>query len=193
MGNRDHVFASDEFYHCYNRGVDKRTIFLDIQDYRYFIKSIVAYNSNLKLGKLRLHDNTENLTNIVEVLAYSLLPNHYHFLIQEKTENGISTFFKRVAVGYTLYFNQKYKRSGSLFQGVFKSKYIETDQDLRQVLGYVYFNNKVHNISDETQYRKYINSDNDIVRGFTSNNVDLSSLLEIAEIIREKRLDFKEY
>jgi hypothetical protein len=95
-----------------------------------------------------------------------------------------------VGTGYTLYFNKKNKRSGSLFQGAFKSKYIGTDQDLRQVIAYVTHNYQVHNITDKKLYRSELNKDLDIVRGFTSNNLEENNLKEIVAIIKELRLSY---
>lgn len=190
MGNRNHVFATDEFYHCYNRGVDKRTTFIDAQDFSYFLKSAEAYNSVETLGKLRLYENLPAREKIVDIVSYCLLPNHFHFVLQEKTEHGISNFMSRVGTGYTMYFNEKYERSGALFQGVFKSKHLESDQDLRQVISYVAYNNIVHHISDQTKYRSGLNQNSDIVRGFTSNNFDISKMQEIVQIIKEQRLSF---
>ncbi len=190
MSSRNHTFAVEEYYHCYNRGTEKRTIFLDKQDFAYFLESMKAYNSIEVLGKLRLHKNLMPEQEIVDVLSYCLLPNHFHIVLKEKVENGISNFMQRVGGGYTMYFNQKYERSGVLFQGVFKSKHIETDQDLRQVLAYVTHNNVIHNIIDPDLYRSKLNKNVEIVRGFTSNLENSANMLEIAEIIKLQRLSF---
>ena len=188
MGNRQQPFASGEYYHCYNRGTDKRTVFADAQDYAYFIKSILAYNTESVLGKIKRHDTQqpENDTPIT-ILAYSLLPNHYHLLIRNNVDDGMSKFMQRVSGGYTMYFNNKHKRSGALFQGTFKSKHVVSDQGLRQLLAYVYLNNKIHNITDKLKYRSYLKENETIVRGLTSTNLNME---EIVEIIKEQRMSF---
>lgn len=192
MARRNHEFAIDEYYHCYNRGTDKRVVFIDAQDFNYFIKSIQAYNSIEGLGKLRLYDSVSDNPNdqLVELVSYNLLPNHFHILMKERVELGISKFMQRLGIGYTLYFNKKYIRSGGLFQGAFKSKHIETDQDLRQVLAYVNYNYKIHNVTDENLYRTFLNDTADIVRDPNSNLSDSVNLLEVIEIIKLQRLAF---
>lgn len=193
MANRNHVFAIDEYYHCYNRGTDKRTVFEDTQDYEYFQKSLNAYNTTLVLGKLRLYDNEiQAESKLVEILSYCLLPNHYHIILRESVEHGISQFMQRVGVGYTMYFNEKNERSGGLFQGTFKSKHIESDQDLRQVISYVTYNHMIHNIKDPALFRSKLNKSSDIVRGLTSNNMLPSNMTEIVDIIKMHRLSFKD-
>jgi len=185
MARRDHTFALDEYYHCYNRGSDKRTIFHDADDYSYFIDSLIAYNSEVTLGKLRLHKTVVGGSKIVDLLTYSLLPNHFHLVLKEKTTGGISKYIRRVCLGYAMYYNQKYQHSGSLFQGTYKSKWIASDQNVRQVIGYVYFNNLVHNINDQNLFRSYIDHNHPLVRVLNSNK-----LKEIVQIIKEQRLSF---
>lgn len=188
MGNRKHTFAPGEYYHCYNRGTEKRKVFQDAQDYDYFLKSLTAYNSQTVLGKLRLHTKTDNLESPVTILSYCLLPNHYHLILKNNVDNGISKFMQRVSGGYTMYFNKKNERSGALFQGTFKSTYVSSDQDLRQLLAYVSLNYKIHNISNEQLYRCGINNKDTLVRGLTSNK-GVENMDEIIEIIKERRLN----
>lgn len=85
-----------------------------------------------------------------------------------------------------MYFNQKYDRSGSLFQGKFKATHINNDQSLRQVLAYVYYNNIVHDINDKTLYRSSLNTKDDLVRGLASNFGE-SAQREVVNIIKEMR------
>lgn len=190
MGNRNHdISAVGEYFHCYNRGTDKRTIFADQQDYVYFLKSLRNYNSERPLGKLRLYENKEVKQPLVSIVTYCLLPNHFHLLLRNEVEDGISQYLKRVSGGYTMYFNKKNDRTGSLFQGVFKSRSIHSDQDLRQLTAYVYMNNEVHNLKDKTLFRSSLNTNLDVVRGFTSNlESDMKNMAEIVAIIKESRL-----
>lgn len=140
----------DEFYHIYNRGVDKRDIFLDKEDYLRFYQSLYVFNVveptiNFNSAKAKLK-NITNQETLVEIVAYSLLPNHYHLLVKQCSENGISEFMRRLSTGYTSYFNQKNKRSGSLFQGRFKRVHVGTDSQYNYIFAYVNENHFVHNV-----------------------------------------------
>lgn len=186
MPRRKHVFATDEIYHCYNRGTDKRVIFNEVNDYAYFLKSMKAYNSLEAVGNLRLQPISMEEEQIVTLLSYCLLPNHFHMVLQEKTPGGISKFMQRLSIGYTMYFNKKNDRSGVLFQGPFKSKLIESDQDLRQVLAYVQFNFLVHGIENKKLYRTGVNTEHPLVRDPYS-----ESSKEIVEIIKSLRTAYE--
>ncbi|MFT5849845.1 MAG: hypothetical protein ACI9H6_000668, partial [Patiriisocius sp.] len=134
------------------------------------------------LGKLRLQQHGPHGEKIVELLAYSLLPNHFHLVLQENVENGISKFMQRLSISYTMFFNKTYKRSGVLFQGPFKSNWIKTDQNLRQVIAYVGHNQLVHTITDKKLYRSGFNLDHPLVRDpYSCQNY------EILEIIKNLR------
>ena len=191
MASRSFPFAPGEHYHCFNRGTDKRKIFEDQQDYVYFLKLLRHMNTSKVLGKLRLQESKDPVDPPVTILSYCLLPNHFHLLLLCNSDGGISKYLQRVSGGYTMYFNQKYKRSGSLFQGKFKSNYISTDQDLRQVLAYVHYNYLIHNISDKALYRNSLNRTDELVRGLSSNLKDGDGL-EIVKIIKQLRSSRKD-
>jgi putative transposase len=188
MSIRQFTFSLDEHYHCYNRGVDKRTIFEDRQDYTYFLKLLRHFNTSEVVGNLRLLENKKQTDPPVTILSYCLLPNHYHLILRcNKDQKGFSKYMQRVGGGYTMYFNQKYKRSGSLFQGVFKAKHIDSDKNLRQLLAYVHHNNIVHDLYDKTLYRNSINTNDSLVRGLASDLDFVKNQLEIVAIIKEMR------
>jgi len=140
----------DEWYHCYNRGVDKRRVFLNRSDYERFLlllftanASVPAHIFHLENKHLQtvLSDISLNRGNaIVEIGAYSLMPNHVHLVLKEIQEHGISLFMQKVFTGYTMYFNEKNERTGSLFAGTFKSKHIASDDYLKQLIPYVHLN-----------------------------------------------------
>lgn len=187
MSIRPVSFSRNEIFHCYNRGVDKRTIFEDQQDYIYFLKMLRHFNTSKVIGNLRQLENLEPIDPPVTILAYCLLPNHYHLVLRCSDDSGgLSKYMQRIGGGYTMYFNQKNERSGSLFQGVFKAKHIDTDQYLRQILAYVYHNNIVHDMYDKSLYRNSLNTKDDLVRGLASNFGD-DKMLEVVEIIKELR------
>ena len=155
MANREKI-AIGEYYHIYNRGVDKRQVVKDNEDADRFIKSLEFFNSKEPIISLRdvISDNdnkTKKSTDmLVQIICYCLNPNHYHLLLKEIKDGGISEFMKRVGGGYTWYFNNKHKRSGTLFQGRFKSVHIKSNEQLLHVNTYVNLNWMVHKISGET-------------------------------------------
>jgi len=138
-------FANKEIYHIYNRGVDKRKIFSNQKDLDRFFQSILAFNCVEPVGSL--HEQSFQKDKIkkplVQFVVYNLLPNHFHFILEQVTEGGISEFMKRLLGGYTWYFNKKNKRSGSLFQGTFKSKHVDSNEYLLHTSVYVNLNDKI--------------------------------------------------
>ena len=157
MANRKSLFAIGEHYHIYNRGVDKRITFTDEYDIRRFFQSMVEFNTVKPIGSLyensflQLGGETPKLgEKLVNIIAYCLNPNHFHLILEQLVEGGISEFMKRLGGGYTGYFNKKYTRSGSLFQGVFKDVHIDTNEYLLHVSSYVNLNDRVHQLGGET-------------------------------------------
>ena len=151
MANREKI-AVGEYYHIYNRGVDKRAIIQDTADADRFLISLKLFNTKMPVGSLReVKDETQKPEkSLVEIVCYVLHQNHFHLLLKEITEGGISECMKRISGGYTWYFNNKYKRSGSLFQGRFKSVHIETNEQLLHVSAYINLNDEAHRISGST-------------------------------------------
>ena len=152
MTTRKASFANGEFYHVYNRGVDKRTIFTDKYDVERFFRGLVEFNAVDPIGSLyensRQQRGGETATaseRLVNLVAYCLNPNHYHLILEQLVDGGISEFMKRIG-GYTWYFNNKYERSGSLFQGVFKDVHIDSNEYLLHVSAYVNLNDRVHKL-----------------------------------------------
>jgi len=142
-------FVSGEYYHIYNRGTDKRDIFTCLNDYNRFVTLLYLCNSTksvnieieLQKGRSFLEfmdmDRAEQL---VDIVAYCLMPNHFHLLIHERTDGGISIFMKKLSTAYSMYFNNKYNRTGSLFEGRFKAKHIDDDNYLKYLLSYIHLN-----------------------------------------------------
>ena len=157
MANRKTSLAVGEHYHIYNRGVDKRIIFIDRYDIRRFFQSMVEFNTIDPIGSLyensflQLGGETPKLgERLVNIIAYCLNPNHFHMILEQLVEGGISEFMKRLGGGYTGYFNQKHDRNGSLFQGVFKDVHIDSNEYLLHVSAYVNLNDRVHQLGGET-------------------------------------------
>jgi putative transposase len=142
-------FVSDTncLYHIYNRGVEKRDIFVEKGDYVRFIHDLFEFNNTVfpkrfirckNSIKGNSDDHKRNI--IVEILAYCLMPNHYHLLVRQVEDGGIIKFMQKVGTGYTMYFNSKYKRSGVLFQGKFKSALINNEGYFRYIPYYIHAN-----------------------------------------------------
>jgi len=140
-------FVTGLYYHIYNRGVEKREIFSNKWDYSRFMETLNFYRklplpmklSDFRRNKIRKKE-VVNQKNIIKTLCYCLMPNHFHLLIQQVEENGISTFLRKITDSYTKYFNTKHERIGPLFQGSFKAKFIENDEYLLQVSKYIHRN-----------------------------------------------------
>ena len=141
---------NQDFYHTLNRGVDKRQIFLDNQDYLRFIHNLYELNNEDRV-ETTFHSFKEdpNLTDIasrkqrkllVDVHAFCLMPNHYHLLLSPKKEGGVSKFMTKVNIGYAKYFNEKYQRVGALFQGRYKQITVTDETHLLHLPFYIHFN-----------------------------------------------------
>jgi putative transposase len=148
--------TNGEYYHIYNRGVDKRDIFLDEYDHLRFLQSLVEFNGLDPIGSIyenkfnrdkRLGGSTSKL---VDMVCYCLNPNHFHFLLRQMEDKGIEKFMHRLSTGYTKYFNQKNTRSGALFQGRYKAKHIDSNEYLFHVSVYVNYNDEVHSLGSST-------------------------------------------
>lgn len=150
--SRSIEFATDEYYHVYNRGTEKRDIFLQVRDYFKFLESLKIFNDSEPAWKT-IRGETSNRKPFVEVVAYCLNPNHYHLILKQKQGKGISEFMRKLGTGYTMYFNKKYDRSGVLFQGNFKAVHIDSNEYLLYVSAYVNCNSEVHGIMDAVKYR----------------------------------------
>ena len=137
-------FVTDQYYHVYNRGTDKRVIFNDATDYRRFVLAIKEFNTKdsvlLRTKKKDVETKSRQDSPLVEIVCWTLMPNHFHLLIKQLEDGGIAKFLQKLCVGYTMYFNKRYERSGNLFQGVTKSVIIDDDAQLLHVARYIHLN-----------------------------------------------------
>lgn len=144
-------FITNEIYHIYNRGVEKRNVFMDDKDYFRFIHNLFEFNdktpahnifyklSFLNSYEVRLRKNPTRKC-LVEILAFCLMPNHFHLMVRQKHSNGITEFMRKLGTGYTNYFNLKYKRVGSLFQGKFKAIHLNRQAHFLYLPFYIHLN-----------------------------------------------------
>lgn len=147
--NRKTEFASGNYFHIYNRGIEKRKIFLEYNDYQRFLILLYLcnnidpvdirdlFNKGLTFGEIF---SIERKNILVDIGAYCLMPNHIHLLLKAKNENGIPLFMQKLFTGYTMYFNKKNKRTGRLFESTFKSNLIDTDEYLKYLFAYIHLN-----------------------------------------------------
>lgn len=147
------IYVENGFYHVYNRGVDKREIFLDDLDYRVFLHLLKFYLSPQDISSQNQHPLTEvtgiipvrlhlfqTLPSELDLLVYCLMPNHFHLLLKQITINGITKLLRRITITYAMYFNKRYKRVGHLFQGIYKAALIDNDPYLLHLSRYIHLN-----------------------------------------------------
>lgn len=146
MATRNHNFAPGEFYHIYNRGTDKRIIFQETSDYTRFVDLLYLANTTVRINvrdTVSNHGsvwNYERVDTLVSIGAYCLMPNHFHILLTPQIDGGIGMFMNKLCTSYSMYFNKKYERTGSLFQGPYKSRHAATDQYLKYLYAYIHLN-----------------------------------------------------
>lgn len=165
-------FVNGEFYHLYNRGLEKKDIFTQSHDYSHFIKTFFYYQiqnpkpkfSIFRRSSLYLVDPSKK---IVDIICYCLMPNHFHLLVKQLKDGGVSEFMRRFTLSYIKYRNLKYKHQGPLFNGAFKAVRMETDEQLIHVSRYIHLNPLVSllvknlNLYPWSSYKTYIGLEED--------------------------------
>lgn len=131
--------ASESFYHVYARGHSRHRIFLDEQDYLFFLGLLERYLASEEI-KSRHRAVYPNFYNKVELTAYCLMPNHFHLLAYQYHPGALTAFMRSLMTSYSIYFNRKYKRSGSLFESRFRSSLVSDDSYLEHITRYIHLN-----------------------------------------------------
>ena len=140
--------------HVLSRGVDKRKIFLDEQDYFRFVHDLFEFNDQEWVNNIFYRFQRSKQSNdiashyiekkprklLVDILAFCLMPNHYHLLLTSRIDNGISKFMKKLNMGYAKYFNEKYEREGTLFEGRYKSIPVTREVHFIYIPYYIHLN-----------------------------------------------------
>jgi putative transposase len=136
-----------ELYHVLNRGVDKRDIFLDTADRMRFVSALELFNDTIPaenthriINGINVGPTRSNKEPLVQIHAWCLMKNHYHLLLSEVVEGGLTKFLMKLNVGHAKYFNERYQRSGTLFQGRTKKVRITTDAHFLYILHYIHLN-----------------------------------------------------
>ena len=154
MAQRKISFTYGQYYHIFNRGIDKKKIFLSKGDLHHFLDSLIIMNNeNVYADRHQQWRNQlkeklkTNCQPLVSIVAYALLPNHFHLIVTPVVEGGVSKFMQRLGTSHTKFFNEKYERSGSLFQGKFKAVELSQTVPPELMSVYVNFNYKFHQIN----------------------------------------------
>lgn len=148
------IYAQDGYYHIYNRGVEKRTIFEDEQDYKVFLGYLKEYlsppleKSNITKRNFTLQGRTfkgvpripKNYYQDIELVCYCMMPNHWHMLIKQLSEKPMSEFVRSLMTRYSMYFNKKNRRVGSLFQSKYKAVLVDSESYLLHLSRYIHLN-----------------------------------------------------
>ena len=170
MPYRQVPFVAGEYFHLVNRGNLKCAIFKDDKDRARFLFYLLYFQSTKSINNIGFHIKNFLQTNkfgisdqetkeiiskrLVKVIAFSLMPNHFHILVQSTIDNGVSTYMQKVLNGYTKYFNAKYQQSGHLFQGPFRAVHIKDNEQLLYTSAYIHLNpREIGQTEKETKYR----------------------------------------
>ena len=166
MSDRSFSFVPGSFFHVYNRGNSRQSIFLDSHDYRRFSTLLYISNSNesFKLHFIKKPYDVERGALLVSIGAYCLMPNHFHILLTPCVEGGVSLFMKKLTTAYSMYFNNRYERTGSLFEGRYKASIADNDVYLKYLYAYIHLNPlkliqpewKTNGVGDVHEAKKYL-------------------------------------
>lgn len=210
MPYRNQIFTNGEVYHVFNRSIAKQEIFQTKRDYARALRAIEFYRLEgtpcrfshferlSKEGRERFELKEKQLLIVgVEVLAYCLMPNHVHFLLKQKAENGISRFMREFQNSHSKYFNLKNTRTGSLFQAMFKAVRIEDDSQLMHVSRYIHLNPVTAFMIKPEQLEDYKWSSYPNYMGKNGENTvnieEILALFKDSETYKEFNLDFVDY
>lgn len=147
---RNKIFQSNSVYHIYNKGIDGRIVFQDEVDFVYFEKLLARYlgewrpvhNTRYKSEKpyLARRKQEMNLHGQVSLIAYCLMPNHFHLLVRQQDASGITKLIRRVLTNYVMYFNQRHSRRGMLFEGPYRAVMVEESDQILAVSRLIHLN-----------------------------------------------------
>ncbi|MCL5438754.1 MAG: transposase [Patescibacteria group bacterium] len=166
--NRKLVFRNAEIYHIFNRGIERKSIFSNKREFDRAQKLIKFYRhkdipirfSQLiqqpEEAKKNMLEKLYKSEKLVDILSYCLMPNHFHFILKQNVDKGITTFVANFTNAYTRYFNTKIQRAGPLFEGTFKAVYVESDEQLIHLSRYIHLNPVVSSIIKIEQLDSYL-------------------------------------
>ena len=141
MPARTVPLANGEYYHIINRGVARVPIFLNARDYQRFMKTFNYYMDGRVITRYSLSDKEFKFNpgnQIIDIVSFCLMPNHFHFLLKQNEDDGIRNFVRKTTNSYAKYFNIKRKRKGPLFEGTFKAERLPTDAQLKHIFASIH-------------------------------------------------------
>ncbi len=197
MAGRNLIFADGQYYHIFNRGIARQPVFFTKRDYERFILTFNYYryiNPPLKLSRflqtslvkrIKLMESLNNSSQLIDILCFVLMPNHFHYLLKQNIVNGISIFMSKTINSYTKYINTKQERVGDLFQGVFKAVHIESDEQLIHVSRYIHLNPVTSHLVSSAKISSYCwSSYRDYLKG-KSKSLQMDPVLSLFKSNRE--------
>ena len=159
MALRKVPLVSGEYYHILNRGVAKMQIFNSLRDYERFFRTMQYYKIDSDKPKFSAFSpntfNIDSTKRTVEITAYCFMPNHFHFLLKQVKDKGITEFMSKLCNSYAKYFNIKNERVGPLLQGDFKAIHIDDNEQLLQLARYIHLNPLVGFITKDLETYKW--------------------------------------
>ena len=156
------TYIENGYYHIYNRGVEKRLIFQDREDYTKFLYLLKVYLSppdelQKEYPLLKTHVVRNNLYGEIDLLAFCLMPNHFHLLVKQKSKQTIIKLAKQVIAAYSMHFNKRHERVGPLFQSRYKAALVDSDEYLLHLSRYIHLNPIARGVSlDEFEWSSYL-------------------------------------
>jgi putative transposase len=152
------VDASDAYYHLYLRGANKQPIFGEQDDYDYFLKLLSRYLSK-SIEVSKTGETYPNFRKSIQLLAYCLIDNHFHLLVYQNVSGSITKLMRSLLTSYSMYFNLKYKRTGPLFEGRYKSSLIYNQDYLEHISRYIHINPRYWRRYPNSSLGYYLNND----------------------------------
>ncbi len=211
MPRRKIQFVNGGVYHIYNRGVAKCDIVFDLNDIIRFLRSLALFNTTESIGSIfeyDMHMKSKSqkfdkfggpATKLVEIIAFNILDNHYHLVLKQLVDGGIVKFMHSWSTGYARYFNEKYDRVGSLFQGSFRASPID-EWRMEEIIAYVNLNHVVHEFGGtatkwgmRSSWVQYVGDENvpKILKVKKWKDFDKKKSVEIVNKIKKEREDVK--
>lgn len=207
------VYISGGVYHIYNRGVEKNDIFRDGRDYKVFLKYLKEALSKPEkvITSFDLRGRTfkatkrpvKNYSEEISLMAYCLMPNHFHMLIRQDNKNSMTSFVRSICTRFACYFNKRYDRIGPLFQGKFKAKLVIKDNYILHLSRYIHLNpindfEKLHEAY--SSYADYIGlrntpwiKNNFILKYFKDNTIpEITNIRDYKSFVENYKLDSKD-
>lgn len=189
MPRRLNIIATNEIYHVFNRSVGKEIIFsnkrnlqhsLDLIDYYRFVQAMrySQFQILTKDFKKAYENNFRKQYPLVEIYSYAFMPTHYHFLLKQLQDGGIVTFIRILQNSFAKYFNIRNDRHGPVFQGTFKAKRVESNEEFLHISRYIHLNPVTSFIIDSDELSQYLwTSFHLYVKGSSNTFVQMSKIL----------------